>query len=163
VVSAGAIIAAQLASTMNVEWVSEWVSEWVCVWVCVCVCVCVCACVRVCVCIYIYILNLCSTETCCCGHGSLSAGIVPQLGHYNYFPNIFSFISHPTISSLHTDSVVKYTRTTMSFVSSISPNTLIKTTVRNKCFFARFYCALLTTYFGPDRWPSSGKMYTKYI
>jgi hypothetical protein len=30
-------------------------------------------------------------------------------------------------------------------------------------FRARLYCALLTTCFGPDRWPSSGKMYTKYI
>jgi hypothetical protein len=32
-----------------------------------------------------------------------------------------------------------------------------------QCFCARFYCALLTTCFGPDRWPSSCKMYTKYI
>jgi hypothetical protein len=30
-------------------------------------------------------------------------------------------------------------------------------------FRARFYCALLTTCFDPDRWPSSGKMYPKYI
>jgi hypothetical protein len=38
----------------------------------------------------------------------------------------------------------------------------LKTTVRNNVFCARFYCALLTTCFGPDRWPSSGNMYIKY-
>jgi hypothetical protein len=38
----------------------------------------------------------------------------------------------------------------------------IKTTVRNNVFCARFYCVLLTTCFGPDRWPSSGNMYIKY-
>jgi hypothetical protein len=38
----------------------------------------------------------------------------------------------------------------------------LKTTVRNNVFFARFYCALLTTCFGPDRWPSSGNTYIKH-
>jgi hypothetical protein len=37
----------------------------------------------------------------------------------------------------------------------------LKTTVRNNAFCARFYCALLTTCFGPDRWPSSRNMYIK--
>jgi hypothetical protein len=38
----------------------------------------------------------------------------------------------------------------------------LKTTVCNNVFCARFYCALLTTCFGLDRWPSSGNMYIKY-
>jgi hypothetical protein len=38
----------------------------------------------------------------------------------------------------------------------------LKTTVRNNVFSAPFYCALLTTCFGPDRWPSSGNMYIKF-
>jgi hypothetical protein len=38
----------------------------------------------------------------------------------------------------------------------------LKTTVRNNVFCARFYCALLTICFGPDRWPSSGNTYIKY-
>jgi hypothetical protein len=38
----------------------------------------------------------------------------------------------------------------------------LKTTVRNNVFCARFYCALLTICFVPDRWPSSGNMYIKY-
>jgi hypothetical protein len=38
----------------------------------------------------------------------------------------------------------------------------LKTTVHNNVFCARFYCALLTTYFDPDRWPSSGNTYIKY-
>jgi hypothetical protein len=29
-------------------------------------------------------------------------------------------------------------------------------------FVLVFYCALLTTRFGPDRWPYSGNMYIKY-
>jgi hypothetical protein len=41
-------------------------------------------------------------------------------------------------------------------------NAFLKTTVRNNVFCARFYCALLTTCFGPYRWPSSGNMYVKY-
>jgi hypothetical protein len=48
-------------------------------------------------------------------------------------------------------------------VACVSTNAFLNTTVRNNVFCARFYCALLTTCFGPDRWPSSGKMYTKYI
>jgi hypothetical protein len=45
----------------------------------------------------------------------------------------------------------------------ISPLMLfLKTTVRNNVFCARFYCALLTTCFGPNRWSSSGNMYIKY-
>jgi hypothetical protein len=38
----------------------------------------------------------------------------------------------------------------------------LNTTVRNNVFCARFYRALLTTCFGPDRWPSSGNSYIKY-
>jgi hypothetical protein len=38
----------------------------------------------------------------------------------------------------------------------------LKITVRNNVFCARFYCALFTTCFGPDRWPSSGNMYINY-
>jgi hypothetical protein len=38
----------------------------------------------------------------------------------------------------------------------------LKTIVRNNIFCARFYCALLTTCFGHDRWPSSGNTYIKY-
>jgi hypothetical protein len=38
----------------------------------------------------------------------------------------------------------------------------LKTTVRNNVFCAQFYCAVLTTCFGPDRWPSSGNTYIKY-
>jgi hypothetical protein len=38
----------------------------------------------------------------------------------------------------------------------------LKTTICNSVFCARFYCALLTTCFGPDRWPSSGNTYIKY-
>jgi hypothetical protein len=38
----------------------------------------------------------------------------------------------------------------------------LKTTVRNNVFCAQFYCALCTTCFGPDRWPSSGNTYIKY-
>jgi hypothetical protein len=47
-------------------------------------------------------------------------------------------------------------------VARVSTNAFLKTTVRNNVFCARFYCALLTC-FSPDRWPSSGNMYTKYI
>jgi hypothetical protein len=46
---------------------------------------------------------------------------------------------------------------------NISTNAFLKTTVHNNVFCARFYCVLLTTCFNPDRWPSSSKMYTKYI
>jgi hypothetical protein len=47
------------------------------------------------------------------------------------------------------------------------PNTLLSNAFSQnhrtqQCFCARFYCALLTTCFGPDRWSSSGKMYIKY-
>jgi hypothetical protein len=38
----------------------------------------------------------------------------------------------------------------------------LKTTVRNNVYCARFYCALLTTCFGRNWWPSSGNMYIKY-
>jgi hypothetical protein len=44
-----------------------------------------------------------------------------------------------------------------------SPPTLFSKPPYATMFLCRFYCALLTTCFGPDRWPSSGKMYTKYI
>jgi hypothetical protein len=48
-------------------------------------------------------------------------------------------------------------------VARVSTNTLIKTTVRNKCFSRSILLCTTTTCFGPDRWPSSGKMYTKNI
>jgi hypothetical protein len=48
-------------------------------------------------------------------------------------------------------------------VARVSTNTLIKTTVRNKCFSCSILLYTTTTCFGPDRWPSSGKMYTKNI
>jgi hypothetical protein len=46
-------------------------------------------------------------------------------------------------------------------VARVSTNTLIKTTIRNKCFSCSILLCTTTTCFGPDRWPSSGKMYTK--
>jgi hypothetical protein len=46
---------------------------------------------------------------------------------------------------------------------NLPTNAFLKTTVCNNVFCARFYCVLLTTCFGPNLWPSAGKMYTKYI
>jgi hypothetical protein len=39
---------------------------------------------------------------------------------------------------------------------------VLETTVGNNVSCARFYCALLTTCFGPDRGPSSSNMCIKY-
>jgi hypothetical protein len=38
----------------------------------------------------------------------------------------------------------------------------LRTTICNNISCARFYCALHTTCFGPDWWPSSGNTYIKY-
>jgi hypothetical protein len=39
----------------------------------------------------------------------------------------------------------------------------LKTTVRNNLFVLDFIVHFFTTCFGPNRWPSSGNMYIKYI
>jgi hypothetical protein len=46
-------------------------------------------------------------------------------------------------------------------VARVSTNILIRITVRNKYFSCSILLCTTTTCFGPDRWPSSGKMYTK--
>jgi hypothetical protein len=46
---------------------------------------------------------------------------------------------------------------------NVSTNTLIKTTVLNKCFSCSILLCTTTTCSDPDRWQSSGKMYTKNI